>query len=518
MTTRPSVRSMATGKKKRARDDLPKSQSSRCHKTNVAIPIPSTPSNTVHPSSSPVKSADESTALGTPFQSDTVVKLRECEVGEDTLNQVMHDIPGEEKFVSTIRAIRKSGQLLHDPTHKRMPARISAIIDNIIDEVCMDPVNANLEWAWDDDPLALVTLTNEELLGENVTESTTSEISDGRKLIGHNIDPDQLVLCSRFSMMLRLKNISHIYQLNYDSIPHDVFPREGESSAYLVERLTTCLWLDEIWKHKGTSPLNNDANSKQPCRRTVSRVVRETRVFDGKDCLPGFLKLVTTLYVYPCAESPQQMITCRPMKKMEEALIGAVWREAWPYCNVTTRGTAPNAIQICVYHGILGRKMGPHRDNNRWNVLKTIQSGTDPRGEVSTHGGLANSQQSGSNVIIFSMGSRPMTMSFRYPTPHRAITQNTKAYVTCPDFCMQYSNGFISILDDVDDMMMLHEVYFEKKDEVGDAIRIAWIMRKLENRQDFYADSSTLVRTESMRQNSRATSDMEPKNPRGVLT
>jgi len=83
---------------------------------------------------------------------------------------------------------------------------------------------------------------------------------------------------------------------------------------------------------------------------------------------------------------------------------------------------------------------------------------------------------------------------------------------------MQYSNGFISILDDVDDMMMLHEVYFEKKDEVGDAIRIAWIMRKLENRQDFYADSSTLVRTESMRQNSRETSDMEPKNPRGVLT
>jgi hypothetical protein len=141
----------------------------------------------------------------------------------------MHDIPGEEKFVSTIRAIHKSGQLLHDPTHKRMPARISAIIDNIIAEVCMDPVNANLEWAWDDDPLALVTLTNEELLGENVTESTTSEISDDRKLIGHNINPDQLVLCSRFGMMLHLKNISHIYQLKYDSIPHDVFPRLGES-------------------------------------------------------------------------------------------------------------------------------------------------------------------------------------------------------------------------------------------------------------------------------------------------
>ena len=143
-----------------------------------------------------------------------------------------------------------------------MPAKIFAIIDKIIDEVCMDPVNANLEWAWDDDPLALVTLTNEELLGENVTESTTSEISDGRKLIRHNIDPDQLILCPRFSMMLRLKNISHSYQLNHNSIPHDVFRREGESSAHLVERLATCLWLDKIWKLKGTSPLKNDANSR----------------------------------------------------------------------------------------------------------------------------------------------------------------------------------------------------------------------------------------------------------------
>jgi hypothetical protein len=144
------------------------------------------------------------------------------------------------------------------------------------------------------------------------------------------------------------------------------------------------------------------------------------------------------------------------MKKMEEALIGAVCHEAWPYCNVTTWGMAPNAIQICVYHGISGRKMGPHRDNNRWNVLKPIQSGTDPRGEVSTHGELANSQQLVSNIIIFLMGSRPMMILFRYLTPHHAITQNTKTYVTCPDFCIEYGNGFISILDDVDDMMMLH--------------------------------------------------------------
>jgi hypothetical protein len=363
-----------TAEKKRASED-----ETRCScslKIKIAIPSPSILSYDVHPSfNTPVQPTVDSMALANPLQSDTIDELRTSDVDDETLNKVMNDFSGEEQFVLNIRAIRRSGQLLHDAKRKKMPARISAIVDKIIDEVRMDPVGANLDWAWDDDPLALVTLTDEELFGEDVTGLTASEISDDRKLIGHSIDPDQLVLCSRFSLMLRLKNISYIFQANHDSIPRELFPREGESSADLVERLATCLWLDEIWKHKGTAPLNNDANSKQPYRRTVSRVARETHVFDGEDCLSGFLKLVTTLYAYPCAESPQHMITCRPMKKLEEALIGAVWREAWPYCNVTTRAKAPNAIQICVYHGILGRKMGPHRDNNRWDVMKKIKSG-----------------------------------------------------------------------------------------------------------------------------------------------
>ena len=43
-------------------------------------------------------------------------------------------------------------------------------------------------------------------------------------------------------------------------------------------------------------------------------------------------------------------------------------------------------------------------------------------------------------------------------------------------------------------------------------------MQKLENCQNFYADSRTLVWTDAMKQNSKAVSDMEPLNPRGVLT
>jgi hypothetical protein len=39
---------------------------------------------------------------------------------------------------------------------------------------------------------------------------------------------------------------------------------------------------------------------------------------------------------------------------MEEASIGAVWHEAWPYWNVTTQGMAPNAIQFVSIMGFKG--------------------------------------------------------------------------------------------------------------------------------------------------------------------
>ena len=65
-------------------------------------------------------------------------------------------------------------------------------------------------------------------------------------------DLDLLVLCSRFNVMSCLKNISHNDQINHCSNPCELFasPREIETFANLVEHLATCLWIDEIWKHK----------------------------------------------------------------------------------------------------------------------------------------------------------------------------------------------------------------------------------------------------------------------------
>ena len=50
------------------------------------------------------------------------------------------------------------------------------------------------------------------------------------------------------------------------------------------------------------------------------------------------------------------------------------------------------------------------------------------------------------------------------------ITQSTDDYVSkSPIFSMELANGQLSVIDDVDDEMMLHEVCFEGTEEEHEA-------------------------------------------------
>ena len=64
-----------------------------------------------------------------------------------------------------------------------------------------------------------------------------------------------------------------------------------------------------------------------------------------------------------------------------------------------------------------------------------------------------------------------------------------------------------------DDVMMLHEVYFVGEKNDASAVRIAWVIRLLDNDQNFYASTSTLV-TEFADNNRETNQEM----PRGVFT
>jgi hypothetical protein len=62
-----------------------------------------------------------------------------------------------------------------------------------------------------------------------------------------------------------------------------------------------------------------------------------------------------------------------------------------------------------------------------------------------------------------------------------SITQSTDEYVSLsPLFSMELGDGYLSVIDDVDDAMMLHEVYFEGTEKEHEANvedrRIAWVI------------------------------------------
>jgi hypothetical protein len=68
-------------------------------------------------------------------------------------------------------------------------------------------------------------------------------------------------------------------------------------------------------------------------------------------------------------------------------------------------------------------------------------------------------------------------------------TPSTEDYVSkSPVFSMELGNGYLSVIDDADDAMTLHEVYFEGTEKKHEAnakdMRIAWVIQRLENRRN----------------------------------
>ena len=110
---------------------------------------------------------------------------------------------------------------------------------------------------------------------------------------------------------------------------------------------------------------------------------------------------------------------------------------------------------MLMYHHLLNRKMGKHRDNNPGNVILNLVSGREtqsPRVKSSK-----NSQVRVSSVMVFTRGCL-MTMTLRFASLETEVTQLSKHYITSPSFQMKMENGWITILDSIDDMLMVYSV------------------------------------------------------------
>jgi hypothetical protein len=112
-----------------------------------------------------------------------------------------------------------------------------------------------------------------------------------------------------------------------------------------------------------------------------------------------------------------------------------------------------------------------------------------------TVSGIQNSQREGTCVIVYSMGNCPMLMCFKCLNPRFGPTQLPDQYEVQPTFTMECGPGWISILDNIDDNTMMHRMIFvgmKLRGDLNTMVRAACVIRRGENMQQFYSDTSTL--------------------------
>jgi hypothetical protein len=53
-------------------------------------------------------------------------------------------------------------------------------------------------------------------------------------------------------------DIHEIMEHIFDAVPQELFTKKYDTRQSLIEHIAMYKWLDEIWRHKGELPLNED--------------------------------------------------------------------------------------------------------------------------------------------------------------------------------------------------------------------------------------------------------------------
>jgi hypothetical protein len=343
-------------------------------------------------------------------------------------------------------------------------------------------------------PLANKVLTEEEAMGEEIRpDDEVATVLSERQIIGDNINENVMVIHGRWSVLIKPFTDIPILQRLEKNLPKEIFPSAVGTEADLLRSNVYCSWLDDVHRNGRIESANGAADCKQPCRRTVS-VADDVNI---PICDPIYGdkeagRSVSKLNIYTCAECPKSLWMCRPATNEEYGALIVIWMVAWPFLCKESRKYPPNMWQYVIYQRMLLREMGWHRDNSDIKTLKRLKRGEDAY-RKRTVSGVENSQRDGTCVIVYSLGNCPMEMCFNCMNPRFGPEQLADMYSIEPTFTMECGPGWISILDNIDDIMMMHRMRFVGvKDDKDLSVRVACVIRRGENMQEFYSDTSTL--------------------------
>lgn len=277
-------------------------------------------------------------------------------------------------------------------------------------------------------------------------------------------------------------------------------------------------WLDSLHQH--TSDANTLTNGKlanhTAMRRTMS--IANDRPYKITDIEADDVgRSVMQMYSYICPEQPVPRWMCRPTRHREVAFMNECWLDGWAYSTSISRRNAPNWMQAMLYWDLLGSEIRYHRDNVDKSGIALMQEGKDPMLGRKPYAGVQHSQVPGSNVYVwtYAQSGRPMKMRFKVPNVHLGPGQDVSKYIEVECFSIPCCGGYLSILDPLDDILMVHGVIFDdlviesitceseqskSGDENESGFRVAFVMRRLETMHEFYVDTSTIRLDDAMKE------------------
>ena len=245
------------------------------------------------------------------------------------------------------------------------------------------------------------------------------------------------------------------------------------------------------------------------------------KIDDPED--PDHGREVTDQLSYQSFEMPTVWWNSRPMRQWMYAFVLEIWLTAWPVCTEISRRQPPTNIQSLAHAKVIGSGMNKHCDNRILQSVRNLKAGNDPFTEGDReYMGCPNSQLDGSNVYIFTVGNEPMRMTLSYINPGRSPDQSTKQYIEINVYSMELCDGYLTVLDPIDDLCAVHAIKFPRLELesmvergpngeeiiVDFAHRFGIVIRHMTNWMTYYTDTSTIKLTDAMKAaNERSTAN-----------
>ena len=301
------------------------------------------------------------------------------------------------------------------------------------------------------------------------------------------------------SVNLEIKIPDNILSPVLSKIDPALVPTEGDTDDSLIGRISRSSYLDEITSYYprtkkqsdySRSKLTRQNGSKgwrQPKRRSESIVVKPEHVYEGGDG-EGIGREVMTLFNYTSYGRYPDDWRARPMDNATMNLLLYAWMVTWPYLTYQSRKTPPTHMQLLFYYVTLSSRITAHRDNISIADINKIINGDECGENGHPSAGADNSQQIGSNVLVYTEGNVPQNFILRYPSRDN-FTEKRALNKTIPIFQFRCGRGTISVLDPVDDLLMTHEACFDKDAANADGYRLGFTIRWLGSSKDFYTDT-----------------------------